>query len=65
MARTSGDKTLAEKALATKSVYINDISSTTWNRFIGLTKKLDVLQTAAVEEALELFITKHKHDVTL
>jgi len=62
---------LTEKSLrtttttTTKSVYINDISASTWNKFIGLTKMLDVNQTPAVEEALQLYIDKHKREIDL
>jgi len=65
MGRSFGEKSVAEKAQSTKSVYINDINAQLWNKFIGLTKMLDVNQTPAVEEALQLYIEKHKRDITL
>jgi hypothetical protein len=65
MGRNTEGKAVSDKALSTKSVYINDISAQLWNKFIGLTKMLDVNQTPAVEEALQLWIEKHKREVTL
>jgi hypothetical protein len=65
MGRNTEGKTLAEKALSTKSVYINDINAQLWNKFIGLTKMIDVNQTPAIEEALQLYIEKHKRDIVL
>ena len=65
MGRNTEGKTLSEKALSTKSVYINDINGQLWNKFIGLTKMIDVNQTPAIEEALQLYIEKHKRDIVL